>query len=165
MLLGALTCPNSPFHCFLDEKPSISLLEASIQTISDLQNSYLVIQDPPDTVKTFTSSHAVLNLLRRGQRVAVPSNSHKAINNLLGKVERRANEVAFQFPRVKTASQGQPDSYSRNRGQVPGPGGNGSDCFHDHVRRYFGPTGLIISFQRPPAERCRKSGQVPCDTR
>lgn len=88
----------------------VLLLEGAIKAISNLQNSYLVIQGPPGTGKTYTTSHAILSLLQQGKRVAVSSNSHKAINNLLGEVEKRSEEAGFQFLGAKKASKGQSDS-------------------------------------------------------
>jgi len=54
-----------------------------IQAIVNLDNSYLAIQGPPGAGKTFTGKHVIAELLKRGKRVGICSNSHKAINNLL----------------------------------------------------------------------------------
>ena len=56
----------------------------------DLDHSYLFIQGPPGTGKTYNAAHAIDALLRAGKRVGVSSNSHKAINKLLGEVEKLA---------------------------------------------------------------------------
>jgi predicted RecB family nuclease len=86
------------------------LLDGSIAAIRALQNSYLAVQGPPGTGKTFATSHAILQLLQAGKRVAVSSNSHKAINNLLTEVECRAKAARFSFQGAKRASQGHADS-------------------------------------------------------
>lgn len=72
--------------------------------VSRLQESYLFIQGPPGTGKTYTGSHVIVDLLERGARVGVSSNSHKAINNLLEAVEKRAAEKNFRFRGVKKSS-------------------------------------------------------------
>ena len=58
-----------------------------IEAVQALDHSYLFIQGPPGAGKTYTGSHVIAALLVQGKRVAVSSNSHKAINNLLAAVE------------------------------------------------------------------------------
>jgi len=86
-------------------RPGKSLLEGATEAISALESSYLVVQGPPGTGKTYTSADAILTLLKAGKRIAVSSNTHKAINNLLAAVE-----AGFSFVGGKRASQGSPDS-------------------------------------------------------
>ncbi len=71
---------------------TLDLLPASVDAICRLDNRHMLVQGPPGAGKTFTSSHAIVELLSRGKRVAVSSNSHKAINNLLDSVEQVATE-------------------------------------------------------------------------
>lgn len=63
-------------------------LAQTIQAISNLNASYLFIQGPPGSGKTYTGSHVIAALLQAGKRVAVSANSHKVINNLLDAVDR-----------------------------------------------------------------------------
>jgi len=51
-----------------------------------LEGSYLYVQGPPGSGKTYTGARLVLHLLDRGKRVGVASNSHKAIHNLLDEI-------------------------------------------------------------------------------
>ena len=88
----------------------VPLLAGSVDAIGHLDRSYLVVQGPPGTGKTFTTSHAILALLKAGKRVAVSSNSHKAINNLLSAVEARAAKDGFTFAGAKRASKSSPES-------------------------------------------------------
>jgi predicted RecB family nuclease len=81
-------------------------LTSSIQAISALDRSYLLVQGPPGAGKTFTSSHAIVELLRRGFKVGVSSNSHKAINKLLGDVEKLAIATGFAFRGIKKSTTG-----------------------------------------------------------
>jgi predicted RecB family nuclease len=61
-----------------------------------LNDSYLFIQGPPGSGKTYTGAHLILHLIQRGNRVGVASGSHAAIHNLLEEVEHYApSEKAF----------------------------------------------------------------------
>jgi len=62
---------------------SESRLQQVIEAIVNLDYSYLAIQGPPGSGKTFTGKHVIAELMRLGKRVGICSNSHKAINNLL----------------------------------------------------------------------------------
>jgi predicted RecB family nuclease len=62
--------------------------DAVSTVVQSLDNSYLFIQGPPGSGKTTVGSHVICDLIERGKRVAVTSTSHKAIHNLLHKVER-----------------------------------------------------------------------------
>ncbi|MBF0584152.1 MAG: TM0106 family RecB-like putative nuclease [Magnetococcales bacterium] len=82
------------------------LLTASIRAVAGLQESYLFIQGPPGAGKTYTSSHVIVELLRRGKKIGISSNSHKAINNLLSGIEKAANQkcVSFRGQKKSTAT-------------------------------------------------------------
>lgn len=86
-------------------QPIISREQTTTEAIADaiarLDGSYLFIQGPPGAGKTYTGSHAIVELMRRGFRVGVTSNSHKAINNLLRAVEKVAAERSFRFSGAK----------------------------------------------------------------
>lgn len=49
----------------------------------NLDSSYLTLQGPPGAGKTHAGKHIIAELLKRGKRVGVSSNSHQAINHLL----------------------------------------------------------------------------------
>jgi superfamily I DNA and/or RNA helicase len=72
-------------------------LAGAISAICGLNNSYMLVQGPPGSGKTYTSSHAIVELIARGKRVGVSSNSHKAINNLLKAVEEEASRRRITF--------------------------------------------------------------------
>ena len=67
-------------------------LEEAKALASGLTDSYLFIQGPPGSGKTFTGAHLICHLLARGARVGISSSSHAAIHNLLAEVERFAGE-------------------------------------------------------------------------
>ena len=68
------------------------LLAATVDAVGRMDHSHLVIQGPPGTGKTFTSAHAIVELLKNGKRVGVTAMTHKAINNLLCEVEKVAED-------------------------------------------------------------------------
>ncbi|MCB8748919.1 TM0106 family RecB-like putative nuclease [Rhodoferax sp. U2-2l] len=82
-----------------------------VAAISNLDSSYLFVQGPPGAGKTYTGSHVIVALLKRGCRVGVSSNSHKAINNLLECVVKVAKEQNFVFRGAKKSTNGKVDSH------------------------------------------------------
>ena len=66
----------------ISQNPSARLLEI-IRAVSYLDNSYLTIQGPPGSGKTYTAKHVIAALLKLGKKIGISSNSHKAINHLL----------------------------------------------------------------------------------
>jgi uncharacterized protein len=80
---------------------SSEIVQQIVSAVVDLDASVLPIQGPPGTGKTYVSSCAILELVRRGKRVAVASNSHKAVDNLLCAVIDRALESGETLSVVK----------------------------------------------------------------
>jgi predicted RecB family nuclease len=76
----------------------------AIEAIGRLDCSHLLIQGPPGAGKTYTASHAIVEMLARGKRVGVSSHSHKAINNLLHAVETAATDRGLRFRGIKKSS-------------------------------------------------------------
>ena len=64
----------------------------------------MLIQGPPGSGKTYTSAKIILSLLMDGKKVGVTSNSHKAINNVLERIEKNAQNEDFFFEGIKVAS-------------------------------------------------------------
>ena len=62
-----------------------------------LDESALVVQGPPGTGKTWLGARLIVDLIASGKRVGVTAMSHKAIDNLLGEVERAADEDHVDF--------------------------------------------------------------------
>ncbi len=69
-------------------QPQIVTAEAVSTVAAALDSSYLFIQGPPGSGKTTIGAQVICDLLSAGNRVAITSMSHKAIHNLLRKVER-----------------------------------------------------------------------------
>ncbi len=68
-------------------QPTIVNAASVSEVVQCLANSYLFIQGPPGSGKSTIGSKVICDLIERGKRVAVTSTSHKAIHNLLHKVE------------------------------------------------------------------------------
>src|SRR6185312_15398980 len=77
--------------------------------IADMANTVLAIQGPPGTGKTYVSALAIIDLVRAGHRVAVSSNSHKAIGNLIVGVAKRADADGVRCRIVRKASDDEDD--------------------------------------------------------
>lgn len=86
------------------------LVTAATLRCLSLDHSYLFIQGPPGTGKTYTSAHVIVDLLAAGKKVGVSSNSHKAVNNLLRRIEQEAIRTGVSFCGVKKASHANEDS-------------------------------------------------------
>jgi predicted RecB family nuclease len=80
-------------------------LEEIKRIVSGLEESYLFIQGPPGSGKTYTGAHVILDLIGEGKRVGVTANSHKAINNLLSEVEEQALEAGTSLRGLKKSSE------------------------------------------------------------
>lgn len=63
-----------------DGADPVSALQAATQAMDE---TILPVQGPPGTGKTYVTARAILSLVRAGKRVAVASNSHEAIRNVL----------------------------------------------------------------------------------
>lgn len=86
------------------------LLAATTEAVAGLTDSYLFIQGPPGAGKTYTSAHVIVELIRRGKKVGVAANSHKAIHNLLDMIESTAEKSGVGFQGIKKSSAGNAES-------------------------------------------------------
>ncbi|MEH2500464.1 putative RecB family nuclease [Bradyrhizobium sp. AZCC 1678] len=93
------------------QHPGQSPSSAAMRAVMDLDDSYLFIQGPPGTGKTYSAAQIALQLLAKGYRVAVTSNSHKAINNTLAEIETAAAALKFPFRGAKKGRQDEPDTH------------------------------------------------------
>ena len=69
-----------------------------------LDGSYLFIQGPPGSGKTWTGACLAVHLLAQGKRIGVAAQSHKAIHKLLGEIEREAREQGVRFHGLKKST-------------------------------------------------------------
>ena len=99
---------HDPSRPIIDE--SKEPLPQIITAITNLDQSYIFVQGPPGSGKTYTGSHVIVALLKQGYRIGVSSNSHKAINNLLKSIEDVARKENFSFQGVKKSTSNKPES-------------------------------------------------------
>jgi predicted RecB family nuclease len=88
------------------ELPRAQLDAGPVEAAASLDDSYLFVQGPPGSGKTWMGAQIVAELLRRGKRVGVAAPSHKAIHNLLGEIEVVAEPVRA----LKKCSPGDPET-------------------------------------------------------
>ncbi|HET7171892.1 MAG TPA: TM0106 family RecB-like putative nuclease [Gaiellales bacterium] len=70
-----------------------------------LDRTYLFVQGPPGSGKTYRGARLITALIRAGKRVGVASQSHKAIHNLLDAVEAAAVEEGLTFQGLKRSDE------------------------------------------------------------
>jgi uncharacterized protein len=74
-------------------RPDEPVLDAAVRLARDLDGSTIAIQGPPGTGKTWTGARQILALVADGRRVGVTAQSHKAITNMLTKLDEAAREA------------------------------------------------------------------------
>jgi predicted RecB family nuclease len=72
-----------------------------VDAVLSLTQSYLFVQGPPGSGKTWQGARMAIALMRAGKRVGVTSLSHKAIHNLLRAVQHEADVQGFTFRGAK----------------------------------------------------------------
>ena len=78
-------------------QPAEVTKESVSRVVQSLDNSYLFAQGPPGSGKTTIGAWTIVDLLQAGKRVGIVAQSHKAVHNLLRKIEETAKERAFRF--------------------------------------------------------------------
>lgn len=96
-------------------QPELVTAESVSAVVSALDCSYLFIQGPPGSGKSTIGSKVICDLLAAGKRVAVTSMSHKAIHNLLHKVEACMAERGAAFRGRYKHTKGNPGSEYRSK--------------------------------------------------
>ncbi|MBM7051622.1 AAA domain-containing protein [Rothia sp. ZJ1223] len=68
---------------FVEAQGSMATAEAIYRSVKELDNSYVAVQGPPGSGKTFVGSHVISRLVRDGWRVGVVAQSHAVVDNML----------------------------------------------------------------------------------
>jgi predicted RecB family nuclease len=110
--------------------------------VDEVEGSYLFVQGPPGSGKTWTAAQLIAHLLARGKRIGVSSTSHKAIHNLLDEVE---DAVTEPFRGLKKSSGDNPESvyegkYVESEKQI--------DAFRDPEVRLLAGTSWLFAHEK-----------------
>jgi predicted RecB family nuclease len=76
-------------------------INSVIGAVNALDGSYLCVQGPPGAGKTYTARHIIGDLLSKGKRVGISSNSHKAIINLMSGVADHVSRNSVKATLIK----------------------------------------------------------------
>lgn len=143
---------------------SVGELRDVSEAAQRLDRSYLFVQGPPGSGKTFHGARAIVDLLRAGKRIGVMSNSHKAIHNLLDEVEKVAHEQGFAFRGLKKKSSGNDDSSYVSKFEMIESTSDDDACADPSIALIAGTAWL---FSKPLLEQSLdylfidEAGQVP----
>lgn len=89
----------------------VALLEDTLASAknwaSKLQDSYLPIQGPPGSGKSYTGSRMILDLIKQGRKVGITAMSHKVITSLVDKVWELRNQEGLSFVISQKVSAGE----------------------------------------------------------
>ncbi|WP_172807159.1 TM0106 family RecB-like putative nuclease [Candidatus Aquiluna sp. UB-MaderosW2red] len=77
-------------------------LPALIESVGKMDNTVLAVQGPPGSGKTYLASHLIAHLLAAGKSVAVGSNSHAVVENVLKAAMEAGVNPAQIFKAKKT---------------------------------------------------------------
>jgi predicted RecB family nuclease len=107
--LGAeILCPSGRYGALRAivrrDLPRARLDGGAAEAALSLDSSYLFVQGPPGSGKTWTGARLIVDLLREGRKVGIGAPTHKAIHNLLREVERVARDERFEFKGLKKHS-------------------------------------------------------------
>jgi predicted RecB family nuclease len=88
------------------------IVAAAIRIALNLDRSFLAIQGPPGSGKTYTGAKMIIELAKKGKRIGITAISHKVIRNLIDKTIELSREenVRIDFiHKVKEKSEVVPD--------------------------------------------------------
>jgi uncharacterized protein len=100
-------------------QPDVITPESIANVVRALDSSYLFVQGPPGSGKSTTGAQVIVKLLADGKRVGIFANSHKAIHNVLHKIEECAVETGARFRGLQKYSKGNDGSNYVSKLPVP----------------------------------------------
>ena len=127
----------------LDRRPPRARLDRPVpEAALSLDGSYLFVQGPPGSGKSWQGAKVAVALMKAGRRVGVTSLSHKAIGNLLSAIEREARRQGFSFRGRKKSSGGEEDT--RFEGDFIDSADHWSDLLDDELQLVAGTSWLFV---------------------
>lgn len=80
-LTGGLSLPRP--EEFVEDHGSLATVEAMYRAVKELDHSYIAVQGPPGSGKTFVGSQVIAKLLDDGWNIGVVAQSHAVVENML----------------------------------------------------------------------------------
>lgn len=81
-------------------------LDACRRVVKGLEDSYLAVQGPPGSGKTYTGARMIVDVVRDGRLVGITATAHKAITNMVDAVCDAAQEAGVGVSIVEKAEPG-----------------------------------------------------------
>ncbi|MGE5691396.1 MAG: DEAD/DEAH box helicase, partial [Pseudomonadota bacterium] len=86
----------------LERRPPRATLDAALaEAALSVDRSYLFVQGPPGSGKTWNGARMAIALMQAGRRVGVTALSHRAIHKFLDDLEEAAIEIGYSFRGLK----------------------------------------------------------------
>ena len=106
---------NGPKNIIIEDSLSGSnFIDAIVSVADELDNSFLCIQGPPGAGKTLTARHIIADLMSKGKRIGISSNSHKAIINLMDGVSDHLRENKIEGELIKVGGDDEDHIFKKN---------------------------------------------------
>lgn len=115
-------------------------MQDMVSMVRAMDSTYLIVQGPPGTGKTHSSATCIIELLKDGKKVGVSANSHKAIHNLLRKIEEMSIlDPNVDLKGVKRSNAGSESNFESLTGLIK----NSTDINYDEVNLVAGTAWLF----------------------
>jgi predicted RecB family nuclease len=82
-------------------KKGEDVVDAAVRAAKNLDSSFLPIQGPPGSGKTYTGARMIVALAREGKRIGVTAVSHKVIQKLMAEAVKAAAAEGIVLPAVR----------------------------------------------------------------
>jgi uncharacterized protein len=126
----------------VERRPPQARLDLAVpEAARSLDGSYLFVQGPPGSGKTWQGAKAAVALMRAGRRIGVTALSHKAISKLLEEIEREAREQGFSFRGRKKSTSG--DEGTRFEGTFIDSANGWQDMLDEELQLVAGTSWLF----------------------
>ena len=101
-----------------------SATDFAVRAGLELEDSFLAIQGPPGSGKTYTGARMIASLVAQGKKVGVVGPSHKVIENLLDAVLDRAAQDGTRIRLARKAGRGDLGAEDAPASRIPDHGSN-----------------------------------------